>query len=81
MAAGTAHSRVQATVRQGTARLASTGAWAAATTANGSSSSGISPAVSGGVSAATNKIAASPQAATASDATTERCLRHRATGP
>ena len=56
MAAGTDHSRVQATVRQGTARWTSSGAWAAATTANGSSSSGTSAAVSGGVSAATNKI-------------------------
>ena len=81
MATGTAHSSVQATVRQGTRLRASGGEWAAATTANGSSSSGTMPMVTGGVSAATTKIAASPQAATPSDAKTERCLRQMATGP
>jgi hypothetical protein len=37
--------------------------------------------VTGGVSAATNRIAASPHAATPSDAKIERCLRQMAIGP
>ena len=81
MAGGTAHSSVQATVRQGTRLRAKGGEWAAATTANGSSRSGTIAKVIGGVSAATSRIAASPHAATPSDAKTERCLRQIATGP
>ncbi len=81
MAGGTDHSSVQATVRQGTRLRASGGAWAAATTANGSSRSGKIQRVTGGVSAATAKIAASPQAATPSEAMTERCRRQMAMGP
>ena len=82
MAGGTDHSSVQATVRQGTRLRASGGAWAAATTANGSSRSGTSgQKVTEFVTAATAKIAASPHTATPSEAMTERCLRQMATGP
>ena len=81
MAAGTAHRSVQATVRQGTRLRANGAEWATATTANGRSSSGTSQEVSGGVRDATSRIAASPHAATPSEAKTERCLRQIATGP
>ena len=81
MAAGTAHSSVQATVRQGTRLRASRGEWAAATTANGSSRSGTIEKVIGGRQRRHEQIAASPDAATPSDAKTDRCLRKMATRP
>ena len=81
MAGGTDHSSVQATVRQGTRLRASGREWAAATTANGSSRSGTIQRVTEFAVAATARIAASPHAATPSDAMTERCRRQMATGP
>src|SRR5262249_2628760 len=81
MAGGTAHSSVQATVRQGTRPRASGGEWAAATTASGSSRSGKTQRGTDVVTPATAKDAAPPPAATARGGEAGARRRPRAAGP